>query len=56
MFNYLFDKGITATERTFNALPWLLIAIVFALFMAAGGASFVHDWVETTLKLTIPLP
>ena len=56
MFNYLFDKGITATERTFNALPWLLIAIVFVLFMAAGGASFVHDWVETTLKPMILLP
>jgi len=56
MFNYLFDKGITATERTFNALPWLIIGVLIILFLAAGGASFVHDWVETTLKPMISFP
>jgi len=56
MFNYLFAKGIVAIQRTFNALPWLIMGILIILFLAAGGASFVHDWVETILKLTIPVP
>ena len=54
MFNYLFDKGIVAIQRTFNALPWLLIGILVILFLAAGGAFLVHDWVDDILKYGPP--
>jgi len=56
MFNYLFDKGITATQRTFNALPWLLIGIMIILFLAAGGAFLVHDWMDNIFKPMISFP